>query len=106
MAWRPPSDKPLRGPLPVHTTRPTPDKRRYMRAAWRRLRLAKLRANPWCVIPGCNEVATQLDHIVPVADGGQDTWENTQGLCGRHHGIKTRLEELGAAGGIVGKRDP
>lgn len=105
MAWRPPSDKPLQGSLPVHTTRPRPDKRRYMRASYRRMRIAKLTENPWCVIPGCNELATQLDHIVPIAEGGTDDWDNLQGMCRRHHGVKTRFEELRRAGRIVGKQD-
>ena len=31
----------------------------------------------------------ELDHIVPVADGGADELENVQLLCGKHHRIKT-----------------
>lgn len=35
------------------------------------------------------ELATELDHIVPVGRGGSDTDDNRQGLCVRHHAIKT-----------------
>ena len=31
----------------------------------------------------------QLDHIVPLADGGLDELENTQLLCWPHHKAKT-----------------
>jgi len=39
-------------------------------------------------------VATQLDHVVALVNGGTDTWNNLQGLCDACHDAKTR-EDLG-----------
>jgi 5-methylcytosine-specific restriction enzyme A len=51
--------------------------------------------NPLCV--GCQRrgiirSATQRDHIIPLAEGGQDVPENTQGLCDECHKIKSEEE--------------
>ncbi|MHC4734639.1 MAG: HNH endonuclease [Planctomycetota bacterium] len=64
-----------------------------MRASWRRRRFAWLREHPWCNWDGCHEAATQVDHVVPLSDGGPDDEWNFQGLCARHHGAKTRGEK-------------
>lgn len=40
---------------------------------------------------------TQLDHTVALVNGGEDTDENTQGLCDECHEAKTR-EDLGQQG--------
>ena len=53
--------------------------------AWRRLRLAVLDRDLWlCQIkgPGCARYATQVDHIVARADGG-DVWDtaNLRAAC-------------------------
>lgn len=37
---------------------------------------------------------TQLDHAIALTNGGEDTDENTQGLCDECHAEKTR-EDLG-----------
>jgi 5-methylcytosine-specific restriction protein A len=60
-------------------------------------RLQKLRRdtfqrNPLCV--KCEErgvirAATQRDHVIALCNGGQDTQENSQGLCDECHGEKT-----------------
>ena len=60
--------------------------------AWQRTRKHILRRDPVCVIAGCNEAATEVDHIVPKRMGGLDTPENLQGLCKHHHSIKTANE--------------
>ena len=39
------------------------------------------------------EPAIEVDHVVPLADGGADDWANLQGLCGPHHEAKTRKED-------------
>lgn len=51
--------------------------------------------NPLCV--ECEKVgivraATQRDHIVPLAEGGLDVRENTQGLCDECHAVKVKEE--------------
>jgi hypothetical protein len=52
--------------------------------------------NPLCVV--CQAPATDVDHIQPIADGGEP-WDmaNMQALCHSHHSEKTRLEKAGAS---------
>ena len=63
--------------------------------AWQKIRAAQLQREPWC--RECRrkeytEPATQVDHIVPKANGGTDDEENLQSLCARHHSRKTAKE--------------
>lgn len=37
-------------------------------------------------------IATIRDHVIPLAQGGQDTPDNCQGLCGPCHDAKSRRE--------------
>jgi 5-methylcytosine-specific restriction endonuclease McrA len=63
----------------------------YRSTRWRRLRARLLRDRPWCEDPaGCREAATDVDHVVPIAAGG-DPWDegNLRPLCHRHHSRKT-----------------
>ena len=61
-------------------------------ADWRRLRAAKLAANPYCQNTPCLELATDVDHITPRSKGGTDDWDNLQSLCHSHHSAKTARE--------------
>lgn len=64
----------------------------YNSKAWRMLRRAVLFDEPLC--RRCGEVATDVDHIVPIEDGGAKLdRSNCQPLCGPHHGQKTRREQ-------------
>lgn len=57
---------------------------------WRRLRAAKLAANPLCQWPGCPKLADEVDHIRALALGGaRYDWDNLQSLCHPHHVTKT-----------------
>jgi 5-methylcytosine-specific restriction enzyme A len=70
-----------------------PHRRVYKTAAWQRLRKRLLQDHPWCQSPGCHQPATDVDHIVPLADGGEPFDEtNLQTLCKRHHSQKTQRE--------------
>lgn len=63
----------------------------YRSARWRRLRKRILRERPWCEEPErCHEAATDVDHIIPIEDGG-DPWDeaNLRPLCHPHHSRKT-----------------
>jgi len=45
-----------------------------------------------CQERGRTAAATELDHIVPLADGGVDDVSNWQGLCTACHDYKTRRD--------------
>jgi 5-methylcytosine-specific restriction protein A len=50
-----------------------------------------------CRVVGKTTIATIRDHIVPLAFGGLDVPENTQGLCGQCHDAKSRQEAIEGA---------
>ena len=59
---------------------------------WKQLRTkAKRQLDYRCQHCGAEE-HLELDHIVNVSRGGQDTLENLQWLCKRCHNVKTQLE--------------
>lgn len=83
--------------------------RRGYDARWRRLRVMFLRAHPLCADPfgdhrrvGAVEVATDVDHIVPLSRGGTNDSRNLQALCHSCHSRKTRADA--AVGGIENLR--
>jgi 5-methylcytosine-specific restriction protein A len=54
------------------------------------MRKAKLRADPICQMYGCARVATDVDHVIPLAEGGERyDWDNLASLCKQHHDEKT-----------------
>ena len=60
-----------------------------------RLRNKLLRANPlcmMCLIYGRIRPATDLDHIIGLAQGGTNAEDNLQGLCHDCHADKTARE--------------
>ena len=66
-------------------------------AAWRKLRLVILNAEPLCrhcLARGVPVPAVEVDHIVPLRDGGDNARENLQPLCAKHHDIKTMRDLL------------
>jgi len=71
--------------------RGTPAQRGYG-ANWRKLRRMVLADSPLCVEckrNGLVVVATEVDHIVPKARGGDDSFENLQPMCQTCHRRKT-----------------
>jgi 5-methylcytosine-specific restriction protein A len=63
---------------------------------WNRLRNMYLRNNPLCVMCDKPEPARVVDHIVPLAQGGERLAEsNLQSLCLTHHATKTLKETRG-----------
>lgn len=56
---------------------------------WQIIRRAKLRRNPVCEWRGCEKLATEVDHIVPLNSGGNNSFSNLQSLCAYHHRLKT-----------------
>lgn len=66
-------------------------------AEWKRLhRLAKQRLPYRCAQCGAEPVTgrggLELDHVVPVAEGGTDGFDNLQWLCASCHAEKSRRE--------------
>ena len=64
-------------------------------SAWMKTRERWLRAHPLCVEcerQGRASAATQLDHIIPLGDGGADDESNYQSLCEPCHKSKTAEE--------------
>lgn len=60
---------------------------------WRKLRAAKLRANPICEPDGCRLLATEVDHVVPLSAGGNRwAWANLSALCHEHHIAKNVID--------------
>lgn len=64
--------------------------RRGVEQRKRRLRLYPLCAE--CERQGLLRPTDEIDHIVPLHHGGEDTDENCQGLCTEHHFAKTAGE--------------
>jgi len=48
-----------------------------------------LSRDPMCRTEGCGNPSTVADHIVPLEQGGENTFENLQGLCASCHNRKT-----------------
>jgi 5-methylcytosine-specific restriction protein A len=53
-----------------------------------------------CEAKGKVSAATELDHILPVYQGGADDLCNLQGLCNACHAVKTRADMQGIPGGV------
>lgn len=50
-----------------------------------------------CLAAGRYSVAEEIDHIIPLSQGGTDDESNLQALCKACHKAKTRLERLEGA---------
>jgi len=62
---------------------------------WRRLRQLKLNRDPLCEhckARGIINPGEQVDHIVPLSEGGEHDLANLQTLCGPCHWAKTRRD--------------
>jgi len=77
--------------------RPKPAKRLRGRAAveQRQRRLRKFPLCAVCLEDGIVKATDEIDHIIPLDDGGPDTDENCQGLCFEHHRQKTNYQRHG-----------
>jgi hypothetical protein len=54
------------------------------------LRTALVHRDRTCVVPGCGvSFGLEIDHILPMAEGGPTTIDNLALLCHHHHFLKT-----------------
>jgi 5-methylcytosine-specific restriction enzyme A len=68
----------------------------YSTTRWKTLRAQILRESPRCMSPGCTSTPTDVDHIRPLAFGGEPfERSNLQPLCKSHHSVKTQAEMHG-----------
>jgi 5-methylcytosine-specific restriction protein A len=74
--------------------RPSPSRRGYD-AAWGNARRLKLATDPFCEAPGCDSVATEVDHVVSMARGGTHDPTNLKSLCKPCHSRKTNAMDGG-----------
>jgi 5-methylcytosine-specific restriction protein A len=68
----------------------------YNNRRWRAIRQAQLDAYPLCRIcleHGQTTIATQVDHILRLKQGGTNANANLQSLCASCHSRKTQAEE-------------
>lgn len=63
---------------------------------WRRKRARVLERDSFCCKPcereGKLTVATQVDHVIPKAEGGSDDDDNLQAICDPCHEAKSQKE--------------
>lgn len=75
---------------------------------WRRLRDSILQRDKHlcqpCKATGRYTLATQVDHIVPQAEGGTDDRVNLQAICGPCHEAKTKEEAARGVSRMQGHR--
>lgn len=80
----------------VARARPAKERAHYLSADWRARRLRILVRDAY-VCRSCSRVChgvnANVDHIVPLEDGGTDADANLQTLCSSCHGRKTRAEQ-------------
>lgn len=88
--------RPRRG---YDTNRPSAAKRGYDRA-WYKMRGHFLKQNPVCEV--CGDKATEVDHVIALAEGGPNDDSNFSALCHSCHSRKTVREN----GGFGNKRRP
>jgi len=71
----------------------------YDKQHWKRLRAQQLRREPLCAMcfeRGITRPAVDVDHIVPLADGGEPwSFDNLRSLCHEDHARVTRAAQAG-----------
>lgn len=75
-------------------------------SALQRIRREHFARNPLCVEcdrQGLIRLATQVDHIVALCNGGRDIESNRQGLCAQCHEAKTKRDIAESVGGSVNR---
>jgi 5-methylcytosine-specific restriction protein A len=67
----------------------------YRSYGWKQTRLAVLERDEYrCSVPGCQEMASVVDHIVARKQGGDERASNLRSFC-RTHDIQVRENQSG-----------
>jgi 5-methylcytosine-specific restriction protein A len=84
--------------------RPSAAKRGYDKQ-WSITRREYLKRYPWCEEAGCNETATDVDHIDGLGPNGPQghDWSNLRSYCHRHHSQRTAKDQPGGFHAIQGR---
>lgn len=70
---------------------------------WRKVRAAKLTANPLCEWPGCTSLAVTVDHLDGTNYATQRfDFEKLRSLCEPHHSARTAAQSLAARTAATG----
>lgn len=77
--------------------RPSSGERGYD-SKWQAIRAKYLKEHPYCVV--CGQPATEVDHIIPLRQGGTHDWDNLRAMCKPHHSQHTAKH-----GGGFGNRE-
>lgn len=80
----------FRRPRPPRIDHRASARERGYTAAWERLRKAYLNQHPLCV--QCGAGGTDVDHILPLRDGGDNREANLQTLCHVCHSRKSQQD--------------
>ncbi len=85
-----------KGQLRKDYPRRHPERQKMYGAQWQKVRKMHLARNPMCVIEGCNQAATECDHIVDHKGDWDKFYDpnNLQSLCKQHHNEKTGREYI------------
>lgn len=77
----------------IDARRPTAHQRGYG-PAWQARRARYLADHPTCQHPGCAQPATDVDHRTPQRPTGREPDHALEGLCHRHHSLKTATHDI------------
>ncbi len=83
-----PKHEELRKPFASAPRRKT-DEKGYT-YGWKKIRRAFLEEHPWCVV--CGLPATEVDHVVPLSQGGTRDDSNLRSYCKPDHAAKTAAD--------------
>lgn len=73
---------------------PSAKLRSKYRRRWTAYRHSYLVRHPMCQWPDCDQAASEVDHRLPISEGGkQFSLENVQALCHHHHAVKTAQDQ-------------
>jgi 5-methylcytosine-specific restriction protein A len=82
---------PNRRPCPIHRPRPSSEQVRLRGYSGVKRRRIKLARDPICENCG-KALAEEVDHTVPLGQGGTEDWSNLAALCKDCHKTKTAQE--------------